>query len=33
MFVGIALAGVPLIWMLAVLGVVAYALAWRKLAP
>jgi chromate transporter len=33
MFVGIALAGVPLIWMLAVLGIVAYALAWRKLAP
>ena len=33
MFAGIALAGVPLIWMLAALGIVACALAWRRLAP
>ena len=33
MFAGIALLGVPLIWMLAGLGLVAYTLAWRKLAP
>ena len=33
MFSGIALAGIPLIWMLAALGVVACTLAWRKLAP
>ena len=33
MFAGIALLGVPLIWMLAGLGIVAYALAWRRLAP
>ena len=33
MFAGIALAGVPLIWMLAGLGIVACALAWRRLAP
>ena len=33
MFGGIALAGVPLIWMLAGLGIVACALAWRRLAP
>ena len=33
MFAGMALAGIPLIWMLAVLGIAACALAWRKLAP
>lgn len=33
MFAGIALAGVSLIWMLAGLGIVACALAWRRLAP
>jgi len=33
MFAGVVLAGVPLIWMLAVLGVAAYALAWKRLAP
>ena len=33
MFAGIALAGVPLIWMLAGLGIVACTLAWRRLAP
>ncbi len=33
MFAGMALAGIPLVWMLAVLGLSAYTLAWRKLAP
>jgi len=33
MFAGIALAGVPLIWMLAGLGLAACALARRRLAP
>jgi len=33
MFAGIALAGIPLIWMLAALGVVSCALAWRRFAP
>ena len=33
MFVCIALLRVPLVWMLGGLGVVAFALAWRKLAP
>ena len=33
MFAGIGLAGVPLIWMLAGLGIVACTLAWRRLAP
>ena len=33
MFAGIALAGIPLIWMLAALGIVACALAWRRFAP
>jgi len=33
MFAGIALAGIPLIWMLAALGSVACTLAWRRFAP
>jgi len=33
MFAGIALAGIPLIWMLAALGIVSCALAWRRFAP
>ena len=33
MFVCIALLRVPLVWMLGGLGVVAFVLAWRKLAP
>jgi chromate transporter len=33
MFAGIALAGIPLIGMLAALGIVACGLAWRRLAP
>ena len=33
MFACIALLRVPLVWMLGGLGVVAYALAWRRLAP
>jgi chromate transporter len=33
MFAGIALAGIPLIWMLAALGIVACALAFRRFAP
>ena len=33
MFACIALLRVPLVWMLGGLGVVAFALAWRRLKP